>query len=216
VRDISAVGAVQGLVAISPSTEAEVARALSWCLHEHKGPAWLRLESVPCDVPFELPQTPLELGVGSVLRSGVDALFIGYGPTLLSEAWRAADLLLEDGLKVGVVSLPWLNHVSSTWLLHTVMHVKHVFSLDNHHAVGGQGDRIADVFASSSAARPPRLHRFAVDGLPACGSARDVLHRHGLDAGSLRRSVLQTFSRARPQEPSPGNHSARVAEEALR
>jgi len=30
-----------------------------------------------------------------------------------------------------------------------------------------------------------RLHRFAVDGLPACGGAADVLRRHGLDAWSL-------------------------------
>jgi len=193
VRDISAVGAVAGLVAISPSTEAEVARALAWCLHEHRGPAWLRLESVPCEVPFESPDIPLELGVGSVLRKGVDALFIGYGPTLLSEAWRAAELLVEDGLQVGVVNLPWLNHVSSAWLLKAVAAVKHVFSLDNHHAVGGQGDRIADVFASS-AARSPRLHRFAVDGLPACGNARDVLRRHGLDAWSLRQRVVQACS----------------------
>ena len=216
VRDISAVGAVQGLVAISPSTEAEVAQALAWCLHEHDGPAWLRLESMPCDVPFELPQTPLELGVGSVIRSGVDALFIGYGPTLLSEAWRASELLLEDGLRVGVVSLPWLNHVSPGWLLRTTAHVEHVFSLDNHHAVGGQGDRIAEAFASASGARPARLHRFAVDGLPACGSAHDVLQRHGLDAASLRRRVVQTFSATRAADLTPGNHSARTVEEALR
>ncbi len=214
VRDISAVGAVQGLVAISPSTEAEVGRALAWCLHEHDGPAWLRLESAPCDVPFELPDTQLELGVGSVIRNGVDALFIGYGPTLLSEAWRAADLLLEDGLRIGVVSLPWLNHVSSAWLFQTVKHVKHLFSLDNHHAIGGQGDRIADVLASSLVARPPRLHRFAVDGLPACGSARDVLRRHGLDALSLRRRVLEAFSPTYGRDLKPG--AARKAEEAVR
>jgi transketolase len=199
VRDISAVGAIQGLVAISPSTEAEVGRALAWCLHEHRGPAWLRLESTPCEIPFELPETPLELGVGSVLREGVDALFIGYGPTLLSEAWRAADLLIEDGLRVGVVSLPWLNQLSSWWLLKTVVGVKHLFSLDNHHIAGGQGDRIADVLAAASGAKLPRLHRFAVEGLPACGGASDVLRRHGLDTYSLRQRVLRALSTPRAQ-----------------
>lgn len=201
VRDISAVGAVQGLVALSPSTEAEVARALSWSLHEHQGPVWLRLESVPCEVPFQLPDTPLELGVGTVLREGVDALFIGYGPTLLSEAWRAAEALQEEGLRIGVVSLPWLNQISAWWLLRTVSHVKHVFSLDNHHATGGQGDRIAEILAAASGAKLPRLHRFAVEGLPACGSASDVLRRHGLDTWSLRQRVLRALSapRAQPQ-----------------
>ena len=199
VRDISAVGAIQGLVALAPGSEAEVSRALSWCLHEHAGPAWLRLESVPCEVPFELPETPLELGVGSVLREGLDGLFIGYGPTLLSEAWRAAERLSEDGLRVGVVSLPWLNHLDASWLLRTVAGVKHVFSLDNHHAVGGQGDRIADVFAAAAGTKLPRLHRFAVEGLPACGSASDVLHRHGLDTWSLRQRVLQLLPPPRLQ-----------------
>lgn len=198
-RDISAVGAVPGLVAIAPSTEAEVGRALSWCLHVHSGPAWLRLESVPREVPFELPDEPLELGVGSVLREGRDALFVGYGPTLLSEAWRAAALLADDGLDVGVVSLPWLNQVSAWWLLRTVVGVRHLFSLDNHHVAGGQGDRIADVLASASGAKLPRLHRFAVEGLPACGSPPDVLHRHRLDSLSLRLRALQVLQTPRAQ-----------------
>jgi len=199
VRDISAIGAIQGMVAISPSTEAEVSRALAWCLHQHDGPAWLRLESVPCEVPFQLPDSPLELGVGTVLREGIDALFIGYGPTLLSEAWRAAETLEEDGLHVGVVNLPWLNHVSAPWLLRALSGVKHVFSLDNHHAAGGQGDRIADILAAAAATKLPRLHRFAVEGLPACGSPSDVLRRHGLDTWSLRQRALKALSAPRAQ-----------------
>jgi transketolase len=199
VRDISAVGAVQGLVALAPSTEAEVERALAWCLHQHRGPAWLRLESVPCEVPYELPDAPLELGVGTVLREGRDALFIGYGPTLLSEAYRAAELLADDGVDVGVVSLPWLNQLSAWWLLRAVSGVKHVFSLDNHHVTGGQGDRIADVLASASGAKLPRLHRFAVEGLPACGSPPDVLRRHRLDTRSLRQRALDTLQAPRAQ-----------------
>jgi transketolase len=199
-RDISAVGAIPGLVAIAPSTEAEVSRALAWCLHEHAGPAWLRLESVPCEVPFVLPEDqPLEAGVGTLLRDGVDGLFIGYGPTLLSEAWRACELLLDDGFRVGLVSLPWLNQLSSEWLLRVVSGIKHVFSLDNHHPFGGQGDRIADVFAAAGRADVPGLHRFAVEGLPACGSQSDVLRRHGLDTWSLRQRVLRMLSTPRPQ-----------------
>ncbi|HYQ17029.1 MAG TPA: transketolase C-terminal domain-containing protein [Polyangiaceae bacterium] len=197
VRDISAIGAVPGLVALSPSTEAELSRALAWCLHEHRGPAWLRLESVPCEVPFELPDAPLELGVGHVLRAGTDALFIGYGPTLLSEAYRACEQLLEDGLSVGVVSLPWLNQLSSWWLLKTVVGVKHLFCLDNHYISGGQGDRIADALAAASGANLPILHRIGVEGLPSCGGAPDVLRRHGLDTSSLRQRVQRAVTTPR-------------------
>ncbi|HKY41038.1 MAG TPA: transketolase C-terminal domain-containing protein [Polyangiaceae bacterium] len=197
VRDISAVAAVPGLVALAPSTEREVEKALAWCLHEHRGPAWLRLESVPCEVPYQVADRPLELGVGHVLRAGNDAIFIGYGPTLLSEAWRAAEMLAEDGLSVGVVDLPWLNHVSPWWLLRTVGHARHVFSLDNHYLQGGQGDRIAELLAGPVGTRVPRLHRFAVEGLPACGANSDVLRRHELDARSLRQRALRVLTTPR-------------------
>jgi transketolase len=80
--------------------------------------------------------------------------------------------------------------------------VKHVFSLDNHHVIGGQGDRIADVFAAAAGSKLPRLHRFAVEGLPACGSGSDVLSRHGLDTASLRQRVVRTLEVPRAQ-PAP-------------
>jgi transketolase len=151
-------------------------------------------------VPFVLPDDQaLELGVGTVLRDGVDALFIGYGPTLLSEGWRACDLLLEDGFRVGLVSLPWLNHLSPAWLMRAISGIKHVFSLDNHHTCGGQGDRIADVFAAAVGVDLPQLHRFAVEGLPACGAQSDVLRRHGLDTWSLRQRALRVLPALRAQ-----------------
>jgi len=195
VRDISAVGGVPGLVAIAPSSETEVKKALAWCLHQHRGASWLRLESVPCEVPYRISEEqPLELGIGTVLREGLDATFVGYGPLLLSEAWRAAEMLLGDGLRVGVISLPWLNQLSPWWLLRSVVGLKHLFSLDNHYAVGGQGDRIAEVLAGAAGAALPRLHRFAVEQIPACGSNADVLRLHGLDALSLRQRVLRVLS----------------------
>ena len=71
VRDISAVGGVPGLVALAPSSEAEVALALSWALHEHPTASYLRLESVPCAVPYTLPDGyRLALGIGCELPPG--------------------------------------------------------------------------------------------------------------------------------------------------
>jgi transketolase len=178
---------VPDLVALSPSCEAEVGPAFEWCL-QHRGASWLRLESVPIAVPFA-PRAGerLELGVGSWLRPGKDALFIGYGPALLSQAYRAAESLAGAGLSVGVVNLPWLNRIEGRWLLESVRGVPHVFALDNHSAIGGQGDRIAAILAGAAAGTV--LHRCAVEGLPASGGNADVLRRHGLDADSLARRV---------------------------
>ena len=193
-RDISAVGGVPGLVALSPSSEEEVALALAWGIHEHREATYLRLESVPCAVPYALPAGyRLELGVGCELRAGSDALFIGYGPVLLSEAYRAAQRLEKEGLSVGVVNLPWLNVVDAAWLSRVIAGVPHLFSLDNHVVIGGQGDRIASAIASAGFRDAPRLHRFAVEGIPACGSNADVLKHHALDEQSLFERALHAL-----------------------
>jgi len=194
VRDISAIGGVPGLVALSPSCEDEVELALAWGLREHREATYLRLESVPCAVPYTLPGGyRLELGIGCELRAGRDALFIGYGPVLLSEAYRAAERLEKEGLHVGVVNLPWLNVVDAAWLMRTIAQVPHLFSLDNHVQIGGQGDRIASAIASSGFRDAPRVHRFAVEGIPACGSNADVLKHHALDEQSLCERALRAL-----------------------
>ncbi|HWZ90367.1 MAG TPA: transketolase C-terminal domain-containing protein [Polyangiaceae bacterium] len=192
VRDISAVGGVPGLVAVSPCSEAEVSLALGWALHEHPTASYLRLESVPCTVPYALPEGyRLELGVGCELRAGRDALIIGYGPVLLSEAWHAAERLAECGLELGVVNLPWLNVVDEAWLKRLVAGVPHVFALDNHLLVGGQGDRLASALAGAGFRDAPRLHRFAVETIPACGSNADVLRHHRLDRQAMFERILR-------------------------
>jgi transketolase len=194
VRDISAVGGVPELIAIAPSSESEVALALGFCIHEHRGPAWLRLESVPCVVPYRFPDTHrLQLGVGTTLREGADVVFIGYGPVLLSEAYRAALALEQDGVRASVVSLPWLNRVDAPWLLRTIADKRLVVSVDNHLPIGGQGDRIAEIMAQTRFEAAPPLLRFAVETVPACGSNTAVLEHHGLSAGRMRERVLRAL-----------------------
>jgi transketolase len=198
-RDLSAISTVPELVAIAPACESEVREALRWCLREHRFGSWLRLESVPWPVPFELPKDyRLEPGVGVMLRPGTDALLIGYGPVLLSEAFLAAERLGESGLSVAVLNLPWLNRVHAPWLSHVLSGYPHVFALDNHHVIGGQGDRIAEIMARAGFARWPRLHRCAIESAPAGGDPAQVLHELGLDAASLHDRVLAAVRTGRP------------------
>ncbi|MFT3765683.1 MAG: transketolase C-terminal domain-containing protein [Minicystis sp.] len=183
VRDISAVAAVPGLVMIEPSCEAEVPLALAHCVSGTKGSGYLRLVSVPWDVPFALPEGyALVEGRGVALTEGSDVVVFGYGPVLLSEAYRAAEALRGE-IGVKVVNLPWLNRVDPAWLVSTVGASRHVVTLDNHYRLGGQGDLVASALAVAGSGA--RVHKVGLDEVPACGTNAEVLRHHGLDVESL-------------------------------
>jgi len=179
------------MLMVQPSCESEVGPALDLCLEREAGPSYLRLVSVPCEVPYELPADHrLVPGRGFSLREGRDAALIAHGPVLLGEAVRAArSLRSELGISLEVIALPWLNRVDPEWLAATVRPFEHVFALDDHYLCGGQGDRIASALAGMPS-HPP-LHRLGLRELPPCGTADEVLARVGLDAASIARRVAR-------------------------
>jgi transketolase len=173
VRDISALGAMPGMALIEPFSEQEVRAALDWAVHRATGSVYLRLVSVPWAVGFDPPVVDeLVPGRGTVLHPGGDALFVAAGPVMVGGAWGAAELLGEDGLDVGVVSLPWLREVDGAWLAE-VANGAPIFCVDNHYVSGGQGDAVLAALAADApeAAQGRLLH--ALDVMPP-GQVRSI------------------------------------------
>jgi transketolase len=185
VRDISALAATPGLIALEPSCEQEVALALDYCVSGTRESTYLRLVSLPCEIPFQLPADyRFELGQGVTLAEGTDLLVFGYGPVLLAQACKAAAALRAAGrASVQVVNLPWLNRIDSTWLAGKVRGFSRVVTLDNHYVAGGQGQMIAARLAELGL--PVRVTNLGVHDFPYCGQHEEVLKAHRLDAASL-------------------------------
>ena len=187
VRDISALGAMPGMELIEPMSEHEVELCLQWAVGEAAGPVYIRLVSVPWELPFEPPRLErLERGRGSVLREGGDGTFVAAGPVMVSQAWRAAELLAERGTNYAVVGLPWLRGVDGAWLSE-VAGGGRIVCVDNHYTDGGQGDAVLAALAGRPDAG--RVVKLGVDSVPACGANDEVLRAHRLDAESLAQRV---------------------------
>jgi transketolase len=205
VNDISLLGAIPGLELVEPCCAAEVAPLLDQLLNGTKGSGYLRLVSIPCEIPYALPaQYRPRPGVGVELRAGKDAVIVGYGPVLLPQAWRAAELLQQrDGLDVAVVNLPWLARIDGDWLGRAIAGRRAVFTLDNHLVNGGQGIRVAAAIAGLGLDRPPQVHHFGLKDFPVCGQNDEVLRAHGLDAESLADEIARVLSeRVRQAAPA--------------
>lgn len=185
VRDISSLAAVPGLTLVEPSLEDEVAPLVDWCFNHAPGSSYLRLVSVPTEFPVMSPEPFVARpGWGRQLKAGQGLAFVGYGPTLLAEAVKAAQALDGEGANVGVIAFPWLNRVDSAWLEAMAARYETLIVVDNHYAVGGLFDRFAAALAIRPLARL-RIRQVAIDRVPACGAAGEVLHAHGMDAGGL-------------------------------
>jgi transketolase len=191
VRDISSLGAIPGLVLIAPSCERETGMAVDFCVRGTQESSYLRLESIPVQVPYTLPAGyVLQPGQGVPLTEGRDVVMIGYGPTMLTQAVLAAEMLSSaHGIHAKVVNLPWLNRVDPKWLVETLAGAAWLFTLDNHYVAGGQGERIAAALAELGLGRPPRVKRFGVEEIPVSGGNDEVLKAHGLDAENLCRKI---------------------------
>jgi transketolase len=142
-------------------------------------------------VPFALPAgyRPIE-GRGAALTEGRDAVLFGYGPVLLSQAFRAAELLRADRIGLKVIDLPWLNRVDAAWLAQSITGYRRVFTLDNHYLAGGQGEMLAAAIAGIAPRGLEGVTRIGVEEIPRCGRNDEVLRAHGLDAQGLRERIL--------------------------
>jgi transketolase len=190
VRDISAVGSIPGLTAIEPCSEREARLAIRWAVETNSASTYLRFVNVPLDLPYVLPDSyTLEVGRGVMLRgdAAADVALVGYGPVLLSNAWRAADELAADGVRAAVVNLPWLNRIDDDWTRDVLGRFPVVITLDNHYRALGQGVMIAAALARNRARCA--VHSLGLDDVPACGTNAEVLAHHHLDATSISNAV---------------------------
>jgi len=189
VRDISAIGSVPGLTAVEPCSEREARLAIRWAVEENPSSTYLRFVNVPLDLPYSLPSSyALQVGRGVTLRAGTDVALVGYGPVLLSNAWRAADDLAATGVSAAVLNLPWLNRIDDEWVRTILGRFPLVVTLDNHYVTLGQGVMIAAALARTGVRAD--VSALGLTDIPACGSNAEVLAHHGLDAASIARSVL--------------------------
>jgi transketolase len=188
VREISAIGGIPGLVMVAPSCPAEVKPLFDWCIDTHDGPSFMRLVSIPVAIPYALPSDYAPaVGRGVTLTAEADAVLIGSGPTLLTQAVNAAKALAGDGIGLQVVNLPWLNRIDGDWLAALVKGKRLLVTLDDHYLTGGQGEM---VLAAAAAARSGiATLQLGLSTVPPSGESNEVLARVGLDSAAIAEKI---------------------------
>jgi transketolase len=171
--------------------------ALNHAAREAVGSTYLRMSSMPFSVPYVLPETYVfTRGRGCELVCGTDVVLIAYGPIMLAQACKAADMLADADISAKVLNMPWLNAIDGQWLAEQVDGASCVVTIDDHYVDGGQGMRIAASLMQSGMSFEKGVHLLGVNEIPACGQAQEVLEFHSLDGASIARAVKKFTKRA--------------------
>ena len=121
VRDISAIGAVPGLIGLRAVQRARSAArdSLGGGAERRRAPT---CGSSTCRSTCRTRcrrRTRCRSAAASRCGPGADVAIVGYGPMLLTNAWRAADELAAHGISAAVIDLPWLNRIDDEWVTDT-------------------------------------------------------------------------------------------------
>lgn len=196
VRDIASLGAIPSMTMMEPSCEEEIPLLLEWCIEEAPGSCYLRLVSLPWEIPYCLPvgYRP-KLGQGITLVEGNDVAVIAYGPVLLSAAVGAARLLDEEGkASVKVINLPWLNQIDARWLWEVIGACRLVLCLDNHYTSGGQAEVIARCLIEGGMAKKLGFSLHGVRDIPPSGTNPEVLAKLELDTRGIAKKIIAALA----------------------
>jgi transketolase len=188
-RDASLFGALPNCAVVHPANEQETRALVRWAVEQADENVAIRLAIGPS--PRKLVFADgwrLEVGRGTVLCEGDDALLVAYGPVMLHEALLAAEALRARGIRLKVVDLPWLNGIDADWLAETVAPLASVFVVEDHAPVGALGDAIRRVLDGVP------VTVFGVEGWPACGTPPEALRHHRLDGASLTDRIAESLT----------------------
>lgn len=190
VRDISLFAALPNCTILQPCNAGETRQALKYCLDGAPGVYMLRLIIGPSPRLIELPADyEFTVGRGVALTIGSDAAIFAYGPVMLHEALCAEEILRQQGLRLKVINMPWLNRCDRSWLKLELSPCRNVYVVEDHAPIGGLGDYLINELCETGLLGGRNFRKFGVEGLLACGTPQEALRYHGLDSESLARRI---------------------------
>lgn len=190
-HDFAALQAINNLDIVAPADNFETRSVIQAALH-HPRPLYIRFgkQAMP---HLHTTDTPFAIGKAITLAEGSDVTFIAIGEPV-SRALQACQLLADQGISAGVISLHTLKPLDATALLTAAGHSKAIITVEEHSVYGGLGSTVAALLMEQGVAV-----RFKIVGIPdeytVTGSQNEIFAHYGITAEGLAEQAQRLLMR---------------------
>jgi transketolase len=131
------------LVMINPADTVEAEKATE-AMMQYIGPVALKMEMSPNPYTIFTEDYPFNIGKAYSLHDGKDATIIATG-YMVTEAIKAAQMLEEEGLDVGVLNMSTLKPIDEEAIVAAAERTGAIVTAENSSEINGLGDAVASV-----------------------------------------------------------------------
>jgi transketolase len=184
-HDFAALMAINNLDIVVPGDNFEAQEAIKACV-DYPRPIYIRFGKKPL-YNLHSPDTEFKVGKAIVLSEGKDITFITTGePTY--RAVMAANLLVEEGLSCGVISMHTLKPMDTEAILSAAKNSRAIITVEEHSVYGGLGSRCASLLIQAGICTPLKIVGIP-DEYTVTGSQDEIFEHYGISPEGLAKTA---------------------------
>lgn len=190
-EDIGIIRCIPNMTILSPCDAATTKKAVR-AAAAHPGPVYVRIGREESPAIFD-DNYKFEIGKPVVHRQGSDITLIGTG-LVVPDVLQAAELLVADGISVGVIEVHTLKPVLQPEIIEeAALSTGAVITVEEHNVIGGLATVVSEIIAGVG---PISLMKLGLqDCFPESGTPLELQEKFGLTAARIAEKAREYISR---------------------
>ena len=175
IEDIALMNSLPNMSVLVPADEKETDEIIKYAA-KHQGPVYIRLGRLNSKDIFN-DDYKFEYGKGVCLNKGKDCTIISTG-LMTSIAIEACEILKSEGINVNLIHMPTIKPIDRDIIEKASKETKFILTCEEHSVIGGLGQIVASVTASSY---PTKVINLGInDTFGQSGTPHELLEEYGL------------------------------------